>query len=1165
MKHKIWVRCKILFIWSFCLLLASPVAADNANSPWQLLNGGFDSTIRGAWLLALPDLPADPGNHVFKLFQDSALFMGSDGGGVSRSVLPDGENANDFGKNWEMVNGGRGVSDSVCGGYGELASATMCGVNADPSARTPLIYGGPPSALESYDVVTMASGGWPKSLVDGISGDLAVIAGLSLAPDNSAARATGVVYRISGPLSVSPDAGRQWFPLAPQCSLNATITYRAVVADAGKPGHVVVASRANGNGIHDAGGCPLADANNCRVRQIAWTNDVGPQIYKSVQSTAGAATPNDIDFAGHGVGVNYDQGWRFSTISHLVRRNIQAVKDGADCTYDPSTRLAHDDQCTGQFGKSVCHGWKVEQLDNKAEQSCPDQDGLQICNCTPIGFDGNNMKPLETAHCDTPLIDDLSIDPRNGFVYANTQAGLLVSPDGGRIWERFGAGSFSKWTPAGFTGIFSSVEVKSPLAAANANPVDRGAKLLTRQGLVTPSAEQCQNTPGLCDGEVGTFDLNAQPEYIESISAIGQSWQACPGGANAPKYANGRTRGELVATVAVTWHNPMKVDQILSGVFVAAQIDNCTASENPLPPPGALVFRDTANLTPVNNGCLFQAMLLGVPGNDNYSWHWDTEPLMNSDDPPQPFLKLPRFMSHPDSGLPAGDRCRMTYLAAAAAPNDSRVLYTWAHASYPEGGYSPFCQSSSGLWRSLDRGLSWQPNLVQADSQAQNNAGAVDAPILTVSPHSPYVVVVGHKGTWNFAELYLPATGGKVIAAPGQPTVQTSLACPPAPNGNPDKCSVVAAPDFLTSKTQYCDKSFALADQCASMGAPASQTLNCNYHAADGAAKCDGNPYHLSHCAVVPAWNQPVIASLQADSPPVVTVAYNAAKLGCGVCATLQQPLIADFWLSTLAMLPYTELPCCTLQSNLATRDWRDWTPDTLQCLSNDGKNYLGQKFSASRHHSGGSALTIARLHTADGTGRFLLGNDDQTSGVTVSGVKLGNGEEFLTFDYPPNLSCLDAPPATCVVRAFESIAVDPDPTKPNSAWALVNNEGVALGKDPPAQMPLPQAGTFLRLAHLTNLAAKGGVGALNQPKLDTYPELFDWRQLWNGDDTPPTANPTVAELNKLVFQPGAVRIGQNGGVVRDFATPRLIFGQGNVGKPMLFAAFAGAGLSRLT
>ena len=990
MKAKILAPLVLVLIIVALPSLALPGPAQNANWPWQLLNGAFDSTIRGAWLLALPDSSADA--STFKLFQDAMLFMGADQGGVSRSVVQDDPNAefsvlaDKFGRDWEMVNGGRGVSDSACGGYGADLAGPIC---ADPALdaphTAPLLYGGPPSAIDSYDVGAMASGAWPDNLTEQ---DLLAIAGLSLAPDGQAKRASGVVYRITGQLHVSPDAGRQWFPLAPQCSLNNEAGYHAVAVDAGQPGHVVVAATA------DAGGCGSAVNDPCRARQIAWTNNVGPQILNSILSTAAQnpKTPYDIDYAGHAVTGDDSQGWRFSVISHLVRKNIKAVTDGQECPYLPGGgvngvghRLPINNACKAIVDKTVCHAVKVGNGlgDDEAEQSCPTAGN---CSCSPIGVDANGLPaPNETLYCDSPLIDDLSIDPRNGYVYANTQAGLLTSPDGGRIWQRFGAGSFSKWTPAGFVGTFNNVEVKSPQAGVNAFPTDRGAKLLTRQGLVTPTAQQCQNTPGLCDGEVGTLDLNAQPEYIQSISTIGQSWQACPGGANAPKYANGRTRGELVATVAVTWHNPMKPDQILSGVFVAAQIDNCTASENPLPTPRALVFRDTANLTPVNSGCLFQAMLFGVPGNDNYQWHWDSEPLMNADVPPQPFLKLPRFMSHPDSGLNSPQRCRMTYLATASAPNDSRVLYAWAYPSYEVGGYSPYCQSSAGLWRSLDRGLSWQPNLVHSDSQAQSNAGVVDAPILTVSPHSPYVVVVGHKGTSNFAHLYTPAPQGKVIAAPGQPAVQTSVACPAAQNGNPNKCSVTAVPDFLSNKTQDCDKSFALADQCASMGAPPSQQFNCNYHAADGAAKCDGNPYHLSHCAVVPAWNQPVIASLQADSQPIASVAYNAAKLGCGACGALQPPLVADFWLSSLAMLPYTELPCCTLQSNLAARDWRDWAGDALQCLQDDGKNYLSPKFVASRGHTGGSVPGLARIGIAPNE-RFLVAGEDQSTGVPAIG-----------------------------------------------------------------------------------------------------------------------------------------------------------------------------------
>ena len=81
------MKFKSLALFFLLLLLTLSASAENANAPWHLLNGGFDSTIRGAWLLPLPDAPADA--TTFKLFQDAVLFMGADQGGVSRSVLLD--------------------------------------------------------------------------------------------------------------------------------------------------------------------------------------------------------------------------------------------------------------------------------------------------------------------------------------------------------------------------------------------------------------------------------------------------------------------------------------------------------------------------------------------------------------------------------------------------------------------------------------------------------------------------------------------------------------------------------------------------------------------------------------------------------------------------------------------------------------------------------------------------------------------------------------------------------------------------------------------------------------------------------------------------------------------------------------------------------------------
>ncbi len=376
MKFKI-----LLLVVCAWLGVALPVRADspqqNANWPWQLLNGGYNSTVRGAWLLALPDLPAN--DKMFKLFQDAALFMGADQGGISRSVLPDGPNttdlANKFGRDWEVVNGGRGVSDSACGGYGALAGPSCGNGGANVNAHGPLLYGGPPSVLNTYDIGGMAAGGWPTSLGPTGLNVLDAISDFCLSPTGHLQRATGPVYVLSGnaeagELHFSPDAGRQWFPLAPQCALNASIGYRALAVDAGKPGHVVVASRPDGNGIHDVGGCKSAEDNPCSARQVAWTNDVGLQMFKSLQSTAAqnAATPFDIDLAGHASATDDAHGWRFSMISHLVRTSLAGATSNHVCPYDPAVRLAHDNACTPKPGVSVCHGAKATGED-KAEQS----------------------------------------------------------------------------------------------------------------------------------------------------------------------------------------------------------------------------------------------------------------------------------------------------------------------------------------------------------------------------------------------------------------------------------------------------------------------------------------------------------------------------------------------------------------------------------------------------------------------------------------------------------------------------------------------------------------------------------------------------------------------------------------------------------------------------
>jgi len=455
---------------------------------------------------------------------------------------------------------------------------------------------------------------------------------VALAPQDEASGRTqgGLTYRAACLLLVSGDGGRQWAPLAPQCTLQVPSRTGAMAIDAARPEHVITAVNrpsadmaATGEAAADASvSCHVAPA--CGVRTIAYTHDVRPQVAASLAAFTGAAgdpasrartTPApsaiySVQAAGHG--------WRYSSLVHLaapVRKWLGKRWQQSVCRMDvqaadPQLRMVPSPTCTAQ-PSSVCHGSKVTHHPTLAgQQWCPDMHSPD-CHCKdlstpPTAAAWNSASP--PGFCHYPAVRSLEIDPRNGFAYASTLVGLLTSPDGGGKWQRFGNGRVQDCAASG--GTASHVPVKDPNPylpvqdgagheVAWPPPNDPGkpqaARLLTHQGVPMCGPAGSQRT------DSNAFDLNAWPQYIAHVGRMVLSFQPCQDARGQAKFYTDlptRKRGTLTATLPVAWRarHPATAPgsgEPLAAVLVAHEPDDCTGERAA---PGALTLRDPAVL-----------------------------------------------------------------------------------------------------------------------------------------------------------------------------------------------------------------------------------------------------------------------------------------------------------------------------------------------------------------------------------------------------------------------------------------------------------------------------------------------------------------------------------------------------------------------------------------
>jgi len=388
------VRIVIIAFFVLCCALwleRSRVAEPRSTPPRQSIGSGDDSAVRAGRAVGLPaDVP-----NTFAPQGRAAWLAGADDGGLPRSVdavgsrIEPGAWVRSGGARscWDQVDAGMSFADHRCGG----CCPSGCGCGSGPADRLSLLCAGPRFLHHNCDCSDLASAPWPASVQPGAH------AAACVGPTGAAQCASALTYRADGDLWVSPDAGRQWFPLSPQCQTTAGANGRGgdgwpngvqtfigvVAADAGRPGHVVAAQSAAAGHRYDIAGCnvrfqatadPATAGTDPKVsrREIAWSYDVGGQLAASLQGATSQAPDahRALELAAGPGGAD----WRFASTAHLAitRPDLPAeVAAGTVCD------LAHANSlptalCQPTSQSLHCHGVASAAAGTRVEQWCPD-------------------------------------------------------------------------------------------------------------------------------------------------------------------------------------------------------------------------------------------------------------------------------------------------------------------------------------------------------------------------------------------------------------------------------------------------------------------------------------------------------------------------------------------------------------------------------------------------------------------------------------------------------------------------------------------------------------------------------------------------------------------------------------------------------------------------
>lgn len=394
----------------------------------------------------------------------------------------------------------------------------------------------------------------------------------------------------------SPDAGRHWLQLTPQCDIDRQVPFAEFAVDGGSgPGerthasHVIALAAAQSPdqpNSREASGCVLPPA-TCIQRPIAWTDDVGPEVAVAMHTATGfaGAMPNWqlLERAGGGGADLYADGpveawaaapkWRYASVSHLpAPRGLDPTAPGGLCRVFEGDRPAMsseyeasvpDGECRAD-NCTRCHGRRAEtKMRTSADMTAvADRDAWCLDYAAPTC----SCQTGASADCRYPTPAHLAIDPRNGWAYLTSDVGLLASPSGGRRWIRHGGAPASN--PA---DVFKKMV---GLDEFSDDPTVLGATLTT-------------------SGPAGqALDLNAEPARIQAMGRLSLAFTPCP---TAVFYAGTqRRRGHLHASLRVSWlQDSGSAARLVESEFRATERADCDGGTE-VTAPGALGFSRAA-------------------------------------------------------------------------------------------------------------------------------------------------------------------------------------------------------------------------------------------------------------------------------------------------------------------------------------------------------------------------------------------------------------------------------------------------------------------------------------------------------------------------------------------------------------------------------------------
>lgn len=706
-------RLFVVILLSVTLGLAASSAAGEDYSPWVLLSGRFGDTAKSMGYQ--PDAP----NEVMTQYSTphaGVVYVNGKSGGLYRSM--------DCGETWEPVNGGRPWSQAYAGGYPEApCDPTNHSCKHRIPYRTPPVS--EPGGLDAGEDIT-----WNRPPSGNVAPGF---------PDYAPVSWRGGV---GGPY-YSRDAGETWASLSMGCQgtewlpavEDPTPPVHVVAVDQGAAAHVVATREAgpaspNGPRTAEASGCQAAHT-SCGERQIGWTENAMPQMY-SVDKATHDGTADAFGHVGDPDGsllIDKWSTWKYSTLVHLAAAKDQAAPASinAFCAVAPQPAAActvnRDRQCHGHSSYDLAPGYSPWNPDPPVpEDGCLDQT-LQACKCSTTAT---------STTCKYPDVAHIMIDPRNGYAYASTNVGLLVSPDGGRSWARNANDASPQLLPT------TTVNPLNPVAGSTY--IKQSTHLFTG----TPS--------GCSSGGILGCDLNLVPQRIISVGKMSWSWDhtaACTAGQLDPLTgadnallfgllsayggcgANGASfwrqfmdspictkTGRLRAYLPVTWwaNAPSGVGQVKRSSVFFAESGPCDVL-------GPLAFFDTRTVTASGmvseTDSALNAMMPRLPTGEPFSDNECFDPQV------------------------APIRCPLDVraIAVSASPEYRNVVYAIMRSGDALGDDSTTCPGScqhgmDGVYRSSDGGFTWAMVLPGAKWTTSDPHDFTD---IRVSGENPFV------------------------------------------------------------------------------------------------------------------------------------------------------------------------------------------------------------------------------------------------------------------------------------------------------------------------------------------------------------------------------------------------------------------------------------------